>query len=310
MRSPLKLACSLQVIVIVFGSKWHTFYRPPGRGPICEPYPGCKRPDALKELCPYTYVGELCTALHVARAAGMPHDALIVEVGSAFGFGGFIARHFGHPFLGFECREDEFERLRKQFQDDRHVKIVQSCVAEKPGIAKLFRAKDSSSMIEEKVARVPQAKAKAENESSKEEAVRMVTLDEMLGGLNVLNELPPVGILAIDVQGAEPLVLRGAKEMIMLHRPFVMYEDTELKVGDKGGKLFAKVLREMGPTAPRYQDCYCERDCYCIPDGNYSFVVRHGHLALDHGRRGHLNRTEPDPSSTSYTRTRTVDAHG
>ena len=130
----------------------------------------------------------------------------------------------------------------------------------------------------------------------------MVTLDEMLGGLHVLNEQPPVGILAIDVQGAEPLVLRGAKDMIRLNRPFVMYEDTELTADENKGKLFAKVLKEMGPTAPRYQECYCERDCYCIPDGNYSLVLRNGHLALDHGgpraghhAAGHLNRTANAP---------------
>ena len=69
-----------------------------------------------------------------ATNIGVPGDALIVEVGSAFGYGMWIARHFGHPILGFECRGDEYERLRKQFEDDRDVKVVNACVADKPAL--------------------------------------------------------------------------------------------------------------------------------------------------------------------------------
>jgi len=104
---------------------------------------------------------------------------------------------------------------------------------------------------------------KATMENNTVEEVRMVTLDDMLSAVEVLDQA--VGIIGIDVQGAEGQVLRGAEAVIRRHRPFIMYEDTELADADKNGQLFARILAEMGPRAPQYEPCYCERDCLCRP---------------------------------------------
>jgi FkbM family methyltransferase len=262
---PRLLACltALAHISVLRAPKWHTYKAAPGGRPICEPYPGCNPPSVQKDLCPYTWRGEMCWLIRNARYAGVAHDALIVEVGSAFGMGIFTARHFGHPILGFECRADEYDNLRKQFAADQHVKLVRACVSDKPGVAKLYRAADSSSLLKSSTTGNAAAVSKASHENSTTEEVRMVTLDDMLSAVEVLNQ--PVGMIAIDVQGAEGLVLRGAKAVIQRHRPFILYEDTELKSSDREGRLLLRVLAEMGPDAPEYEPCYCERDCICRP---------------------------------------------
>ena len=263
--SGMRRALLLLVIVDTVVPKWHTVYPP--RSPVCEPYPGCPAPDVEKRLCPYTWLGEMCTMVKKATNMGVPSDALIVEVGSAFGYGMWIARHFGHPILGFECRGDEYERLRKQFEDDPHVKVVNACVADKPGFTKFYRAGDSSSMLEGAVAKGP-GLAKRISENSTVEEARIVTLDEMLSVVDVLKQ--PIGIITIDVQGAEPDVLRGAMKTIRAHRPLIMYEDTELSWDLKIGKLLPRLLGEaFGREAQRwYQPCHCERDCMCEPHVN------------------------------------------
>jgi FkbM family methyltransferase len=205
----------------------------------------------------------MCIIIEQARAAGVSHDALIVEVGSAFGSGIFVARHFGHPILGFECRAEEHERLGKQFEGDPQVKIVNACAGDQPGNGSLYRATDSSSMIKGQTERATkQRAAEISSRNSTQEDVRIVTLDDVLSTVDVLKQ--GVGVLAIDVQGAEKMVLRGAKQTTQRHLPHIMYEDIEIKRSEQNGKLLAHVLAEMGPDAPQYR-CTCERDCMCAP---------------------------------------------
>ena len=254
----------VEAMAINHGRKWsRNYYRGP---PICEPYPGCKAPNATRMICPYPFFGELCTAIKQAKALGMPDNALIVEVGSAFGYGIWTARQAGHPILAFECRNDEYMRLRTQFADDPHVRIVNACVSDKAGPSQLYRASDSSSMIQKEVTGNAQAKAKAMqdgNGTNTVENVTMVTLDDLLGVLDLYDQT--VGVIAVDVQGAEPFVLRGAKETIRRHAPLIMYEDTMLDSKDKNGCLMKSVLAEIGASSPSYSACRCERDCFCHP---------------------------------------------
>ena len=291
--------------------KWNrNYYRGP---PICEPYPGCKAPNATTAICPYPFFGELCRAIAQAKALGMPQNALIVEVGSAFGYGIWTARQAGHPILAFECRKDEYLRLREQFDDDPYVRIVNACVSDKAGTSQLYRAADSSSMIQKEVTGNAQAAAKAAkaNGDGKDalsvETVTTVTLDALLGVLDLYDKT--VGLIAIDVQGHEPFVLRGAKETIRRHAPMIMYEDTELDNKDRLGCLMAHILAEIGPSAPRYSACHCERDCFCKPqsgeNGGAVFLSPHERHRL-HGQarrqNGLSNVNDPQASPPAVAR--------
>lgn len=303
------VALSFALQLTLVNSRWHNKYRPNNYRPICDPYPGCLAPDVVTDLCPWTFYGELCHVMRIARAAGMPKNALIVEVGSASGYGIWTARHFGHPILGFECRFDEYERLRKQFERDPQVRIVNACVSDERGKTVLHRAIDSSSMLTSSIQANSVEARKAKQDAimnnvtadRMQEEVTMVTLDDILGVLNVFND-HVVGVIAIDVQGAEPMVLRGAKETIRRHRPLIMYEDTMIAVGERRGVLLKNVLKEISSEIPEkcwanetwhpheawhprisdrsreehraslpcYKPCDCERDCVC-PPGHYDF---------------------------------------
>lgn len=209
----------------------------------------------------------MCALIQHAHHEGMPHDTLIVEVGSAHGYGIWTARHFGHPILGFECRKDEHSRLHQQFHKDPMVSVMHACVGDVPGTSRILHAGDSSSMS---------ANASRVDGNSTEEVVQVVTLDHLLTGIDP----PPwlvqrrVGVIAIDVQGFEGHVLRGATALIQRDKPFIMYEDTELQKGEMMGRLLMNVLMEIGDGAHEwYRPCYCERDCYCFPRDN---VTRSG----------------------------------
>ena len=247
--------------------RWHT--RRPPTYDVCVPYPGCKAPDVPRQICPFTHIGELCGLIESARKSGKANDSLIVEVGSAFGYGTFVARHYGHPILGFECRADEYHRLQKQFEGDRGVKMMNVCVGDAPGNITLFRAQDSSSVLMPSVDK-DSLSSKRSTENVSQEIVHMVTLDHVLSVVDVFQQT--VGMIAIDVQGAEGIVLRGAREVIRRHRPFIMYEDTELPANERYGKLFAKIMAEIGPEAMNwYKECRCERDCVCSPTMQSTF---------------------------------------
>jgi len=257
-----------QLLIVIMNAPcraavWHTHY---ARHQVCDPYPGCASPNVPLVLCPYTFLGEMCTLIQRARTLGMAKGALIVEVGSAFGYGIWTARYYGHPILAFECRRDEFDRLRKQFENDPQVKVVHACVSSKAGTTVLHRALDSSSMLSKNVGKGPAEVTKVAEEAKSSNAtvekVRTVTLDDMLGVLDVTGA--SVGAIAIDVQGVEDLVLHGAKKTIRRHRPHIMYEATMFKM-DRKQTLVQEVMASLQTEAPSYQTCYCERDCICPP---------------------------------------------
>lgn len=70
-------------------------------------------------------------------------------------------------------------------------------------------------------------------EGSQGTRVRVVTLDSF--------RLPAVGLLKIDVEGFEPMVLRGARETIMRCRPIIYVENDRLQQQDEVIQLIASM---------------------------------------------------------------------
>ena len=151
------------------------------------------------------------------------------------------------------------------------------------------------------------AGAKALHENATTEQVRLVTLDDMLSAVDVLDQ--PVGVIAIDVQGAEGHVLRGAMATILRHRPFIMYEDTELAESDNNGKLLVRVLAEMGDGAPAYEPCYCERDCVCSPHAVVGSGASDGRT-MHSSNSSTFNARTWGPGSAALSRGVRVDDNG
>ena len=241
---------------------------------VCNPYPGCRTPDVPKQLCPYTFLGEMCTLLTFAHANGLQKGSLVVEVGSAHGYGTWISRHYGHPFLGFECRKDEHARLSQQFSKDAGVDMRHACVSDYNGTTQLYESADSSSMSE----RIASGTSGTGVEGA--EVVDVMRLDDVLSGRH-----ERVGLIAIDVQGFEGNVLRGALQTIEKHRPWIFYEETIISPKKRAGILLYEILNQSQALAGAYECCLrnqprspkapygklCTgRDCTCWP------VTTHG----------------------------------
>ena len=85
----------------------------------CRWHDGTSRANPTKNnghcLCtwmPAKYCADFCEAFTAAHFAGLSASALMVDVGAAYGWEALIARRHGNPVLSFECRHDEYERIR------------------------------------------------------------------------------------------------------------------------------------------------------------------------------------------------------
>lgn len=217
----------------------------------------------------------VCDALMRARAEGMRSDALFVDIGAAGGGERRVARRFGHPYLGFECRTDEVRHLRERFRDNVNETLVQACVSNHSGFVKIFHALDSSSLHPHTIEALhsSQHKASLAAKTDGEKAPRQpgtrrplytvetslaVTLDSVLLSAEG-HQFPPVGFLKVDVQGHEPAVLSGALGVLRAHRPWVFYETSLLPAALGNGTLLRSLT--LGYTC----DCRGGTDCYCAP---------------------------------------------
>lgn len=106
---------------------------------------------------------------------------LFVDVGAARAYQSDLARAFGHPVIGVDCRHDEAATLARHFANDTRTVIVHTCLSDRVGEpVKLYRAGDSSSAVQVNVAHGIE-KRKASHEHEKTEVVRSTTLDDLLG---------------------------------------------------------------------------------------------------------------------------------
>ena len=101
------------------------------------------------------------------------------------------------------------------------------------------------------------------------ENVVLVTIDQLLATGNGQNlaSRGGVGFLKVDVQGRELAVLTGARQTILTHRPFILFEDTFSKrctdassrSATHGGPLLTEALGSSGNYTCRSlgMDCFC-----------------------------------------------------
>ena len=205
------------------------------------------------------YVLPFQQAVRTAHAAGLlPTHSTVIDVGAAFGHETRVARCAGHPVFAFECRFDEYVRLKQDFSDDGRVIVLQACLTDAVGIVRLHRAKDSSSLSLYNARGHAAERAKWIRDGRREEPALALTIDAIFGGSR-----DRVGLIKIDVQGAEAAVLRGALRTITHDWPVLYYEDTFTPKELRGGKLLNTILNKSSSALYR---CDCDdRDCTCLP---------------------------------------------
>ena len=207
--------------------------------------------------CPTRWTREFCNAYGTFYSTRGPSaHRVLVDVGAAFGHEISVARSYGDAAIGIECRSDEFQRLDQRFAADRNVLMVHACAGNTSGLARLWRAQDSSSLIKEDLKKVMY---KAKRESKPVEYVPRVLVDDIVATLNI-----GVGFIKCDVQGYEEQVLAGAARTIRHFHPHLLYEASPSWGSDGVGLLRSAV----GPhLASRYNCSRVEDQVFCRWNG-------------------------------------------
>ena len=148
-------------------------------------------------LC-HDLVDPFCAAMDEAHANGLNNGSLVVDVGAAYGIEATIARQRGHSVISFECRQDEFRRLRAQFRNDALVAVEHACVSDRVGSATLLRAGHSSSLLASSLSGSQEMKL-ANAERQRQEEVRLVVLDEFLSTVK-----QRLGVLRLTCRATSP----------------------------------------------------------------------------------------------------------
>ena len=174
---------------------------------------------------------ELCTSLLAANAAAgvSPTASLFVDVGAAYASESLLAHAFGHPVLALECRKEEYDTLLRTrpprgFAGLSNITLRHSCASDTVGLAMLYRAGDSSSLVKSAVVGGAQGE-KALKERHKTERVRLETLEN---------------ITSVEALRHLSQILRGISATVVRDRPSILYEDTFTPYGPRrGGGLAA-----------------------------------------------------------------------
>jgi FkbM family methyltransferase len=168
----------------------------------------------------------------------------ILDIGAHIGSHSFIYSHYNPQatIYAFEPQKEIYKLLTKNMESRPNVHCLNMCVGHKTGLVTL-----SSS---------------AKNGNNSDKAIQYGSGDTMnLGGISLglsgeivsmitidsLN-LKECDFIKIDVEGAEGLVIQGAKETLRKYKPIICFEYTPSMDTDEICKLFDL------PTLPNVQD--------------------------------------------------------
>ena len=143
-----------------------------------------------------------------------------VDVGANHGYFSVLAGRLvgptGHVFA-FEPNPSVFEQLSEHVACNRltNVTTERLALAEREGLLELFVSACATNSGLSSISPQPRAFDHGSLERDRRVQVRATTLDCWLRGRNV----PRIDLLKIDVEGAEPLVLRGMTETLVQAPP-------------------------------------------------------------------------------------------
>ena len=159
------------------------------------------------------YQDEVLTALrHLLR----PGD-VFWDIGANYGFVSiFVERAFdGHVrTVSFEPSPFVLTDLRRNLElnECRHVEVQPICLSDRLGVVKFYASAENSWN-----ATIVRGFAESTGEDIEVE-VQSSTIDESV------KHLSPPAVIKLDVEGAEPMVIRGGQEFLRAQRPAMIVE--------------------------------------------------------------------------------------
>lgn len=201
-------------------------------------------------------------SMQLALQVAAPKQGLVIDVGAAFAIQTLMAYHAGRRVVGIECRVDEFKSILGMVKHIPNITMLHTCVGAQAGMARLYHASDSSSMVEANVNNDAREQRKANasrvNDPRGYEDAVVIPLDALLSDLE-----EPVALIKVDVQGAEYGVFKGARNIMARDKPILMYED----VGrfEREGDIQAGILHKLGYSCSLMSG----EDYLCSTDGTH-----------------------------------------
>ena len=174
-----------------------------------------------------------------------------VDVGANIGWFSVNAAKLVGPagrIFSFEPRADTFRALARTFEDNGFIgraTLVNAAVGHEPGEVSIGWSKESTNpggtwtLAHEELERGFRARG------ATLQRTQVVTLDDVVADT-------PVDVLKIDIEGAEPLAMRGAERMLRNQRPIILCE------------INPSLLQNVSQTSPRaFIESMESRDYVC-----------------------------------------------
>jgi len=159
----------------------------------------------------------------------VPRDRVAVDVGANRGVYSYYLSKLAPRVIAYEPNPAMAEFLeRAKFPK---VEVRCKAVSDREGTAEFAVPVNDKGQPQFNTGRIGVVKCDAERFE-----VPTVRLDD--------EDLGDVGFLKVDVEGLEPEVVRGAKELLQRCRPVVMLED--LDVYHRGGSEMVRTMEELG----------------------------------------------------------------
>ena len=190
--------------------------------------------DIIKTIPPYNYV-ENITRYNIHKYLNLSKN----NIKSWCIVGGYlgleipeILKNYPNSIIDiFECSKVNYERLEKNFINNKRVNIIKKAVSNKNGKLNFF---ENSLPGTGSILRVGElAKAEYFLEEKESFEVEAITLDSYFINKNI-------DVLQIDVQGAEKLVLEGSKD-ILKNTKSILVEISVKKELYKNGVTFKEL---------------------------------------------------------------------
>jgi len=171
----------------------------------------------------------------IRKMGTAPEDVVIFDIGAYKGdITDLYQRTWPHAtYYLFEAVPSALSMLRKRFQNQPRVHIIPMAISNKVGKATMYvggQVTEMSSLLRRPTEK--EGRRYYWHSNFREIEVTTTTLDAFVKERSI----PQVHLIKVDIQGAEGMMLEGAKYLMRYRPPFILYMEvwfTSLYVGTK-----------------------------------------------------------------------------